>query len=90
MASSFTARPNSAPSRAEPDTVQPKDATELAREDFELDHAEVERLAHSYWLARQGTAEGSELDDWLRAERELRIAKKGAHLASSQGKHSTL
>jgi hypothetical protein len=87
---SFTARPKSAPPRAEPDTVGPKDQTELAQEDFELDHGEVERLAHGYWLERQATGEGSELDDWLRAERELRMRKKAPHAQSANGRHSTL
>jgi hypothetical protein len=31
---------------------------------------EIARLAYSYWEAR-GREHGSELEDWLRAEREL-------------------
>jgi hypothetical protein len=33
-------------------------------------HAEIARLAYSYWEAR-GRKHGSALEDWLRAEREL-------------------
>jgi hypothetical protein len=33
-------------------------------------HAEIERLAYSYWEAR-GKQGGSAVEDWLRAEREL-------------------
>jgi hypothetical protein len=33
-------------------------------------HAEIARLAYSYWEAR-GWQHGSALEDWLRAEREL-------------------
>jgi hypothetical protein len=33
-------------------------------------HAEIARLAYSYWEAR-GPNGGSALEDWLRAEREL-------------------
>ena len=87
---SFTARPKSAPSRTEPDTVQPKDETELSREDFDLDHGEVERLAYSYWQERGGTGEGSELEDWLRAERELRLGTKTSSAPPAKGKGSTL
>lgn len=91
----FTARPRSASTRAEPDTVQPKDETELAQEDFAMDHdgldpAEIERLAYGYWLERQGTGRGSELDDWLRAERELRINKRRGAAQSAGHRHSTL
>ncbi len=32
---------------------------------------EIAKLAYSYWEAR-GRRHGSELEDWLRAERELR------------------
>ena len=34
-------------------------------------HQEIAVLAYSYWLSR-GDGEGSEVEDWLRAERELR------------------
>jgi len=33
-------------------------------------HAEIARLAYSYWEAR-GRHGGGALEDWLRAEREL-------------------
>jgi hypothetical protein len=35
------------------------------------DRQGIARLAYSYWEAR-GRQHGSELEDWLRAERELR------------------
>lgn len=35
-------------------------------------HAEISRLAYSYWEARGGR-DGSAVEDWLRAERELRL-----------------
>jgi hypothetical protein len=34
-------------------------------------HEEIARLAHRYW-AERGGQHGSHVDDWLRAERELR------------------
>jgi hypothetical protein len=34
-------------------------------------HEEIGRLAYSYWEAR-GRQAGSETEDWLRAERELK------------------
>ena len=34
-------------------------------------HEEIARLAYTYWQARHG-APGSELEDWLRAEAELK------------------
>jgi hypothetical protein len=34
------------------------------------DRQEIARLAYSYWEARGGQ-NGSELEDWVRAEREL-------------------
>jgi hypothetical protein len=37
-------------------------------------HAAIAELAFSYWLARED-AEGSAEEDWLRAERELRIRR---------------
>lgn len=40
------------------------------------DHLEIARLAYSYWEAR-GRQHGSELEDWLRAERELRRGCQG-------------
>jgi len=33
-------------------------------------HEEIARLAHRYWEAR-GRSHGEDLDDWLRAEREV-------------------
>jgi hypothetical protein len=33
-------------------------------------HAEIARLAYSYWEAR-GCKDGNAVEDWLRAEREL-------------------
>ena len=36
-----------------------------------LDEEEIARLAYSYWEAR-GFERGSALDDWLRAEEEIR------------------
>jgi hypothetical protein len=39
------------------------------------DRGEIARLAYSYWEAR-GRQHGSELEDWLRAERELRKGYK--------------
>jgi hypothetical protein len=44
-----------------------------------LDHAEVTRLAHSYWLERGGQG-GSAEEDWHRAEEALK-----ARTASNQG-----
>jgi hypothetical protein len=35
-------------------------------------HGEIAELAYSYWEAR-GRLYGSELEDWLRAERELKL-----------------
>lgn len=34
-------------------------------------HEEISRLAYGYWEAR-GRRHGADLEDWLRAERELR------------------
>ncbi len=34
-------------------------------------HEEIARLAHKYWELR-GCPQGTELEDWLRAERELK------------------
>lgn len=34
-------------------------------------HEEIARLAYSYWESR-GCPHGSSVEDWLRAERELR------------------
>jgi hypothetical protein len=38
---------------------------------MELTHAAIAQLAYSYWLER-GCQGGSEREDWLRAEQELR------------------
>lgn len=38
-------------------------------------HQEIARLAYSYWEAR-GRRHGSELEDWLCAERELRKGRE--------------
>jgi hypothetical protein len=40
------------------------------------DHQEIARLAYSYWETR-GRQHGSELEDWLRAERELSKGYEG-------------
>jgi hypothetical protein len=37
-------------------------------------YEDVARLAHSYWEAR-GCQDGSALEDWLRAEREINERK---------------
>jgi hypothetical protein len=39
--------------------------------DVSVDRDAIARLAHSYWLARNGHG-GSPEDDWLRAEQELK------------------
>ncbi|HSU30961.1 MAG TPA: DUF2934 domain-containing protein [Bryobacteraceae bacterium] len=40
----------------------------------ELDRDEIERLAYSYWVAR-GQQHGSHIEDWVRAEQEVRVRK---------------
>jgi hypothetical protein len=47
-----------------------------------VNYEEVARLAYAYWQAR-GCPEGSPLDDWLRAEAELRgqVRQLHAHAA---------
>jgi hypothetical protein len=40
----------------------------------ELERDEIERLAYFYWVAR-GQEHGSHEEDWLRAERELRLRR---------------
>jgi hypothetical protein len=40
----------------------------------ELDRDEIERLAYSYWVAR-GQQHGSHIEDWFRAEQELRVRR---------------
>ena len=40
----------------------------------EIPHEEIARLAHSYWVAR-GYSHGSSVEDWLRAEEELRAKR---------------
>ena len=52
-------------------------ASPLDKYDVEVAHDEIARLAYSYWEAR-GRTGGSALDDWLRAERELRALRNGA------------
>ncbi len=42
-----------------------------------VSHDEIARLAYSYWEAR-GRTGGSALEDWLRAERELRALRNGS------------
>ncbi|MBV8833744.1 MAG: DUF2934 domain-containing protein [Acidobacteriaceae bacterium] len=37
----------------------------------DVSQQEIARLAHSYWVER-GYAHGSSVEDWLRAERELK------------------
>ena len=46
------------------------DTTAAPRAAEKRGHDEIARLAYSYWEARGGR-EGSALEDWLRAEREL-------------------
>ena len=43
-----------------------------ARGNAEIEPEEVARLAYSYWEARGGEG-GSPEEDWLRAERQLRV-----------------
>jgi hypothetical protein len=49
-------------------TAQPVSPLEEVRQPG---HQEIAMLAYSYWEAR-GRQDGSALEDWLRAERELR------------------
>jgi len=42
----------------------------VTRSHLELEEA-VRRRAHEIWHARQGRGGGSELEDWLQAEREV-------------------
>jgi Protein of unknown function (DUF2934) len=44
--------------------------TRVAPGKVSISHAEIARLAYSYWEAR-GSRPGSPEEDWLRAEREL-------------------
>jgi len=46
----------------------------------EPSHEEVARLAHSYWVGR-GCQGGSSEEDWLRAEREIRLAAAAGSLS---------
>jgi hypothetical protein len=39
-----------------------------------MSHEQIAALAHSYWVAR-GYAPGSPEQDWLRAERELKVKR---------------
>ena len=53
------------------DHSQPSDAVaETAAPSSVPEHAQIARLAYSYWQAR-GEPEGSPEEDWLRAETEL-------------------
>ena len=51
--------------------VRPASARLLPAEGGAPSHQQIERLAYSYWEARGGCG-GSALEDWLRAERELK------------------
>ena len=51
--------------RPKPNVIRPS-ATERKKPS----HGEIAELAYSFWEAR-GHTHGSELEDWLRAEREL-------------------
>jgi len=52
------------------DGLQPEDPLSPARD-------EIARLAYSHW-ERQGRPQGSDLQHWLRAERELRALRRTA------------
>jgi hypothetical protein len=39
-------------------------------------HEDISRLAHAYWEAR-GARDGTAVEDWLRAERDLREPNTG-------------
>jgi hypothetical protein len=45
---------------------------------------EIARLAHSFWEAR-GRTDGSAVEDWLRAERELLALSRAASWGESTG-----
>ena len=55
------------------DTVVAEPSPEVATpaREFRIDHDAVAKLAYTYWLERGGQ-DGSEADDWFRAETELR------------------
>ena len=44
---------------------------------------QIRQRAHEIFLAR-GTAPGQELDDWLRAEQELKQGRAGANMGTIQ------
>lgn len=46
-------------------------------------HEEIAVLAFEYFLSR-GVAAGNELEDWLRAERELTESRDGVHASEEQ------
>jgi hypothetical protein len=54
----------------EPDAVP--GAGTVARRNVEIEPEEIARLAYWYWEAR-GSQGGSPEEDWLRAERQLRV-----------------
>jgi hypothetical protein len=76
-----TTRPRTAPGEVKADAVRKsaprKSSPEVEQTPtplvvkFDLDKDEVARLAYSYWEAR-GYQGGSPMDDWIRAEKELR------------------
>ena len=49
----------------------PKKSSKPIAAPMEITHAAIAQLAYSYWLQR-GCQGGSEHEDWLRAEQELR------------------
>jgi hypothetical protein len=53
--------------------TEPTEAT-ASHKLSELDRDEIEKLAYSYWVAR-GQQHGAHEDDWLRAEREIRMRR---------------
>jgi hypothetical protein len=57
-----------APTR--PHRLRPEYNPTPVRQPARPSHAEIARLAYSYWDAR-GRHGGSHLEDWFRAEREL-------------------
>ncbi len=63
-----------APKRHQKATPAPEAAASVAAP---ISHEEVSRLAYSYFVAR-GYQGGSEVEDWLRAERELKERAAGS------------
>jgi Protein of unknown function (DUF2934) len=49
----------------------PNNVTEIRASETRLSHDQVAQLAHRYW-AERGGRDGHHLDDWFRAEQELR------------------